>query len=120
MELSHKTTSTRRGLMFAIYKNPAYAMCSNGGASQGADHGILVGPGIPEIFPETDERPAFRLERHYPGCARLVPVDIPAGKAGPMFGGAFGHTSDGRFTEAIEECLGEQFYGAVAIHDRFE
>lgn len=120
MELSHKTTSTRRGLLFSIYKHSDFAMCSNGGATQGASMGVLVGPGIPEIFPETEERPAFRLEKHYPGCARLIPINIPAGKAGPMFGGAFGHTSDARFTEAVEDCLGQQFYGAVAIHDRFE
>lgn len=107
-----------KGLLISIYKNPAYAGCSLGGVSADHDQAIMVGPGIPEIF-EARGKPVLKLESHYPGCARLVPVAFPQGKC-PMFGGAFGHTSDSRFSEAIEDLLGHPFYGAVPIHDRCE
>ena len=36
-----------------------------------------------------------------------------------MAGGNFA-VGDGAFNEAVEKLLGTKFYGAVAIHDRFE
>lgn len=42
------------------------------------------------------------------------------GHVGPMAGGNFAHTSDSRFGEKCREIIGRSFYGAVAIHDRFE
>lgn len=109
-----------RGLIISIYGNPAYAGCSNGGLSSNHTTATLVGDDIPGIFEETAERPAVRLQAHYPGIVRLVPASIPEGRAGPMFGGAFGYSSDSRFTEAVERLIGGKFYGAVALHDRFE
>lgn len=74
-----------------------------------------------EIFEPTPNAPAFRLEMHVRGCLRLVPVHT-SGKAmiGPMFGGNYAVTSDSRFARACEKLLGVPFYGAVAVHDRFE
>jgi hypothetical protein len=95
---------------------------SNKGVTTFVDEITVVGIPGAEIF-EADEarRPAFVLEQHVPGCVRLVPLaPWPTDKAGPMFGGCFGSTSDGRFGDAIEKLLGHRFYGAVAIHDRFE
>jgi len=37
-----------------------------------------------------------------------------------MFGGNYAATSDSRFGEAIEKLTGQDFYGAVPIHDRKE
>lgn len=37
-------------------------------------------------------------------------------KGSRMFGGLYAASSDSRF----RECVGEDFYGAVAIHDRYE
>lgn len=107
-----------KGLLISIYKNPAYAKCSNGGVSETEDQAIVIGPGIPEIF-EARGKPVLQLESHYPGICRLVPISLPKFKC-PMFGGAFGSTSDSRFTEAVEKLTGAPFYGAVPIHDRVE
>lgn len=49
------------------------------------------------------------------GSKRAVPVDADGNKiAGVMFGGRYIASSDGRFQNAVG------FYGAVALHDRFE
>lgn len=45
---------------------------------------------------------------------------LSPGGAGPMAGGAFVHTSDSRFSRAVEDVVGHRFYGAVALHDRWE
>lgn len=37
-----------------------------------------------------------------------------------MFGGAYVATSDSRFRELVESVTEAPFYGAVALHDRFE
>lgn len=37
-----------------------------------------------------------------------------------MNGGTYASASDSRFSDAVEKILGFRFYGAVAIHDRFE
>lgn len=108
-----------KGLLISIFKNPMYAKCSNGGISETNDQALVIGPGIPEIF-EAHERPVLKLESHVKGIARLVPIEKPSGRAGPMMGGAFGHTSDSRFSEAVSALTGSRFYGAVPIHDRFE
>ncbi len=39
---------------------------------------------------------------------------------GPMAGGTFAETSDSRFGRAIRKITGTDFYGALAIHDRYE
>lgn len=109
-----------RGLIISIFQNPVYSRCSNDGISRYCTEATLVGDDIPGIFEVKPERPAVRLESHYPGIVRLVPVEQPAGRAGPMFGGAYAASSDARFSEAVERLTGSKFYGAVAVHDRFE
>ncbi len=71
-----------KGLLISIFKNPMYAKCSNGGISETNDRALVIGPGIPEIF-EAGELPVLKLESHYRGIARLVPIDKPSGRAGP-------------------------------------
>lgn len=47
-------------------------------------------------------------------------AERPANAAGPMFGGCYVATSDSRFSDEVERIVGGRFYGAVALHDRFE
>jgi hypothetical protein len=50
----------------------------------------------------------------------IVPLlHKPAGAIGPMFGGNYA-IGDGRLGEEIKRVTGKRFYGAVAIHDRWE
>lgn len=68
------------------------------------------------------------------GAARIVPGNLPGtikaiivgnddmhpGCVGPMMDGNFLHSSDSRFAAECERVLGARFYGAVALHDRYE
>lgn len=105
------------GLPLDIYRN-AYGDCTNGGASAKVKTITIVN--IDGPFEAGPESPAFRLESHVRGCLRLVPVDAPKGMIGPMMGGNYAATSDGRFGAACAKLLGHTFYGAVPIHDRYE
>lgn len=51
--------------------------------------------------------------------AKIVPADDAEGN-GVMFGGNYAACSDSRFNEAIKKLTGQNFYGAVPIHDRKE
>ena len=89
-------------------------------------HAIVVGPGIPPIFSNYHDgkpNPVLPVLRLMPvngntNGVRLVPAVLD-GKW-TMMGGNFAYTSDGRFGAAIKAMLGQDFYGAVAIHDRCE
>lgn len=107
------------GLILYVYRAPDGDF--TGGGISGRVKEITV-VNVDGPFDPTPERPAFRLEMHVRGCLRLVPADAPAGgkSIGPMFGGNYAATSDSRFGAACEKLLGARFYGAVAIHDRFE
>ncbi len=62
------------------------------------------------------------LQQHEPGAVSLRPLTVPVGRqgdVGPMVGGNYA-VGDRAFNEAVERLLGTKFYGAVAIHDRFE
>lgn len=52
-------------------------------------------------------------------ASEWIPLRKPD-QVGPMAGGHYAGTSDGRFSAAVEKILGSRFYGAVPIHDRFE
>lgn len=65
-------------------------------------------------FDPMPDAPAARLSTNALGDPIIVPIDKPDGAIGPMMGGTFAHTSDSRFSAATK------FYGAVAIHDRYE
>lgn len=104
------------GLTVYFYKNPL-GDCTNGGVSSKFTEGVVVnvdGPSKPR-----DDAPAMLLVKGYaPGTVRIVPADVGTGRS--MFGGNYAATSDSRFSEALEKLLGHRFYGAVAVHDRFE
>jgi hypothetical protein len=71
--------------------------------------------------------PAMLVPGHLPGTMRVVAVEEtgldqwtevrPDHSAGPMFGGTFAYTSDGRWRGATPD---HGLLEAVPIHDRFE
>lgn len=81
------------------------------------------GPAEPDA-----DAPAVALQVRVIGepVLNIVPVfkDITRGtwdtRAGFMAGGNFAYTTDSRFNRLCESLLGHRFYGAVAVHDRFE
>lgn len=109
-----------KGLIINIYRTQAHGGydCTNGGVTAKANQALLIGEGIAEVF-DAKEMPVLVLTKgNLPGCAKIEPAD--KGERWSMFGGNFGHTSDSRFSEAVEKITGARFYGAVPIHDRFE
>ena len=75
----------------------------------------VEGPFVP-----TPEAPAALLARGAFGDPIIVPIDVPADVAGPMFGGSYAATSDSRFGDAMKAVTGRVVYGALPIHDRVE
>ncbi len=56
-----------------------------------------------------------------PGACRAVPVEAADAGKWLMKGYSFIHSSDSRFSECAGKACGTgRFYGAVALHDRFE
>jgi hypothetical protein len=125
-------------LRIQVYTNPMYRGCSNHGITEEADHLTVVNiEGGAHCFPDSDAPPVLLVE--HCGNPILVPavadegewvplrqgglLDIFAGPgtgAGPTMGGAYAGSTDSRFTESIKDITGRHFYGAVAVHDRFE
>lgn len=115
------------GLNIYVYRHPGKD-CTNGGIS--ASHAVLTVVNIPGPFEPTDERPPVLLVEGPCRTAVIVPA-VPgptgagwlpggAGMVGPMSGGNYANTDDGRFVDAVERIVGHHFYGAVPVHDRFE
>ena len=106
-------------LSLSIYKNPLYHGCANGGWTENNDELFVACPSGPHEV-EVDDPSLFVLRRGPLGSLRLEPNVIPDGMAGPMMGGCYAATSDSRFSEMCEHLLGHRWYGAVAVHDRFD
>jgi hypothetical protein len=95
--------------------------CTNGGVSAVA--GSLCVVNVPGPFNPSPALPAVELVEGPGGRGHAIlrPVEAKKrGMVGPMFGGNYAETSDGRFTEALRELTGAKFYGAVPIFDRYE
>jgi len=115
------------GLRAHVFKTPLYEHCSNGGISARCDEVTIMnadGPSEP-----TPDAPAVLLVANGPGMVRAVPAvriddewhpleleDV----VGPAMGGAYVASPCTPFSDATEEITGAPFYGAVALHDRFE
>lgn len=107
------------GLIVQVYRS-SLGDCTNNGLSKFSDELCVVNADGP--FQPSAKCPAVIIERHRPGCLRVVPADN-GGTVLPgwfMYGGNIAHTSDSRFGELCEKLLGFPFYGAVMIHDRQE
>lgn len=94
---------------------------ANGGLSDRCKQAVLILPGGGPVKP-TFDRPGIEIVTGSTyGTVKAVPIDTPGDKAvGPMMGGNYVATSDSRFSAEVERVLGERFYGAVALHDRWE
>lgn len=101
-----------RGLLVEVYKPADGHDCTNNGKSSTVKNILLCGQDIPELFEETEERPAFRLvKRNLQGGEYLhvEPWKRPTGN-GWMYGGNIADTSDSR----------KPWKYPVHIHDRQE
>lgn len=129
------------GLTADIFTTPLYVKsnCSNGGISSRFHEVAVMNPPLAKLpFEPHETRPAVLLK---PGAYAGIIIAVPAvfdaelelwvpekrNGVSPMFGGAYIGSSDARFTDAIEHILRcspcgstVRFYGAVALHDRFE
>lgn len=108
-----------KALRIAVYKNPLYKDCSNGGITERYDELLLVCyEGYIEI--DEDNLPENLVvfhERTLGGerCGYLEPyAPCPAGCVGWMFGGSYAASCDSGFSRMVG------IYGAVAVHDRTE
>lgn len=110
-----------KALCLSIYKNPLYDECSNGGWSGGHDE-LYVKCDKGPYSVDDDDPGLFELECGYRGSLHLVPCNPPKCKAvGPMMGGSYAASCDSRWSRMCMKANGgEPFYGAVAVHDRYE
>lgn len=117
------------GLILSVYRPADMPDCTNGGISSRFPSVCCVNLEGP--FDPRGDCPAVMLEMGPCDSVRIVPAVQVAGSAGGyrwvplnhavrMFGGNYAATSDSRFGEAIVKMTGRPWYGAVAIHDRFE
>lgn len=125
------------GLLVSIYRSDRIGDCTLNGISgheRGAEGLCLVNVEGP--FKPSADYPAAMLVDWRPfgdeigrRSVKVVPaVELNGTGSGrwatkpgwSMFGGNYAACSDSRFGEAVRRSLGVDFYGAVAIHDRFE
>ena len=105
------------GLLVHVYRRRDRD-CTNCGVAAKSDRLLVIGDG--DTPPDTLSLPVMVLQQHEPGAVSLRPLEgDPYGGIGPMAGGNYA-VGDSKFNEAVEKLLGTKFYGAVAIHDRFE
>lgn len=105
-----------KGIGVDIYK-AGRGSCSNGGISTTNDQAVLLGIKDGYIDPAEESGPFVVVVRRGIGDY-AVPCDaegrplVKPGAIGPMFGGTFIYSSDGRFREHAG--------GPLALHDRWE
>lgn len=112
------------GLYVDVFTN-GRGDCTNGGVSSRFRELCVVNVDGP--FDPKPDAPAVALVDGPSGTKRVVVVmdcaepgeerewqQVTPGGSRPMFGGNYAASSDGRWTREVG------FYGAVAIHDRFE
>jgi len=106
----------QKGLFVTVLKDANGSDCTNGGVTSKATRCILAGPGIEEIFYETDEVPALKLVRRTIGGKPYLHAQpfapVPPNACGYMFGGNFIYCSDSRFSEINNY--------PIPVHDRIE
>ena len=102
---------------------PSLGNSSNGGLSSRCASVTLVGETVSGPFEPDDASPAVKLVKRVINGEVVIhaePVQpVRPGNIGYMAGGAFIHTSDSRFGEALR-ALGHSGYCAISLHDRQE
>lgn len=133
-------------LIVSVYRNAEYPGqdFTNGGISSRFTKLCIVNVSGPvDPLKHADAAPALLVAGALPGIVRIVPAmfaewdatgkalnadKVARGESGEwvqvpgwsMMGGNYASTSDSRFGEAVERITGKRWYGAVAIHDRYE
>lgn len=109
-----------KALSLSVFYNATYRKCAAGGITETAEDIYVLCDDGPFEIDGSDPR-LFKLAKTLDSI-HLEPVNPPAGPktVGPMMGGSYAATSDARFSRACRSMLGFPFYGAVAVHDRFE
>ena len=108
-----------KAIKIYIFKNDLYKNCPAGGISERYDALYFICDDGYIDIPDDNvpENTVVFVKRTIGGkaCGYLRPYHKPNDEV-PFysFGGAYGATSDGRFTKVT------QIYGAVPIHDRLE
>jgi len=100
------------GLIVEVYKPADGHDCTNNGLSSKVKHILLCGPGLPELFTESEDCPAFRVIKRNLSSGEYIhiePWERPEGN-GWMYGGNIADTSDSR----------KPWKYPVHIHDRQE
>ena len=106
------------GLHVNIFRTDALGDCTNGGvSSQTGVKGFCL-TNVSGPFDPDANYPAAKLKKGAYNSVNIVPAWNEDEQT--MFGGNYAATSDSRFSQAIKELLGHEFYGAIAIHDRTE
>lgn len=104
-----------KGLICEVYSAKSSRDYSNGGISSRCHEVTIVGPGIPEIFEVTPERPAVRIVRRQLARGEYVHLEPleppPEGHTPYMAGGSFAYTCDSRFSKLVCQY-------PVSLHDR--
>lgn len=112
-----------RGLILSVLRNAEIGDCSNGGISARHVAVTLIGPGVPEIFEPSDDRPAVRLVKREIGGDLVIHAEPVTLDSRPavwwMASGAFVSTCDSRFGDLLRS-LGHSPYAAIPLHDRRE
>lgn len=111
------------GLNISVYRGMS-SSATNNGISSSASELCLVNVSGP-FTPRNGIPAAMLVVGNVAGTVKIVPatyrddkwIQVPGWAS---MGGNYGATSDSRFSHAIERLLDMPFYGAVAIHDRFE
>lgn len=91
--------------------------CSNNGVS--GRFNTLTLTNVEGPFEPSDDAPAAQLLVRSTGNLMIKPDEISEGKW-CMFGGAFAHSSDSRFTDTVRKLSGYNHSFPVAIFDRVE
>jgi hypothetical protein len=97
-----------KGMTCEVYASKSIGDCTNGGISSKYNTLTLVGDGVPEIFEETEDRPAIFLRQHMGDY-----IAVPKTEKWTMMGGNFLYSCDSRFRQLVSG-------SPIRIHDRIE
>jgi hypothetical protein len=102
-----------KGLLVWVWRSPRLGDCTAGGVSSKHDQFVLTGETVFGVTHPDQETPELKLVRRPRAGGEYLhaePAHKPKGMVGPMFGGNYISSSDGRFPNAYP----------IPIHDRFE
>tara|TARA_B100000131_G_scaffold322233_1_gene375502 strand:- start:81 stop:410 length:330 start_codon:yes stop_codon:yes gene_type:complete len=106
------------GLHVYIYKCEEFSDCTNGGVSSSPKVKGFTLTNIEGPHEPSESFPAAKLKKGHLNSVHIKPAWNEDEHT--MFGGNYAASSDSRLSKAMDDLVGNRFYGAVAIHDRVE